>query len=388
MTNIETPDSTSPDEVASQDTNPLAEVKRLVEQTNEAEELKKEELAEVGDQCAKGFDIDWASTENWRQMVDEWLKMATQAMEVKTFPWPGASNVKYPLVSVAAMQFSARAYPTLVPSDGKVVKPVVIGKDPNGEKLKRAERVATFMNWQLLHDMENWEEDMDRLLIMDAIMGTVFKKTFYDPYTEKNVSKLVDPRNLVINYDAESLEKAERISERVYLYEREVDERKAMGIYLDIDLGKPTAADLDGRESTADDDTIPYFLVEQHTWLDLDHDGVKEPYVVTFHKSTKKVLRIAPRFDLDGVVSRNVRNKVKLVRFEPTQFYTKYGFIPNPESRIYDLGFGHLLGPINESVNTIVNQLVDSGSISNLQSGFIGKGLRMKGFAGCLPGTT
>jgi chaperonin GroES len=158
-----------------------------------------------------------------------------------------------------------------------------------------------------------------------------------------------------------------------------VDERKRMGIYLDVDIGRPTTGDFDGRESGADDDTIPYFLVEQHTWLDLDEDGVKEPYVVTFHKSSKKVLRIAPRFAVDGIVIREDKDKkAKLVRIEPVEFYTKYGFIPNPESRIYDLGFGHLLGPINESVNTIINQLVDAGTLANLQAGFIGKGLRMK----------
>jgi chaperonin GroES len=276
------------------------------------------------------------------------------------------------------MQFSARAYPTLVPSDGKVVKPVVVGKDPDGNKLKRAKRVTDYMNYQLLHEMDNWEEDMDRLLIMDAIMGTVFKKTFYDPYTEKMCSALKDPRNVVINYHAESLEKAERISEAFPLYQREVEERVRMGIFLDAELGEPSTADWDGTEAGMDDATIPYCMIEQHTWLDIDDDGVKEPYVITFHKSTKKVLRIVPRYTLDDMKTRTVKGKEKLVRIEPIHFYTKYGFIPNPESRIYDLGFGHLLGPINESVNTIINQLVDAGTLSNLQSGFIGKGLRMK----------
>lgn len=346
----------------------------MIEAVNIAENLDEELLEEIGETCSQGYETDSDSSQHWRDMVEEWVHMATQVMEHKNYPWPNASNVKYPLVSVAAMQFSARAYPTLVPSDGKLVKPVVIGADPTGEKLKRAERVAKYMNWQLLHNMDSWEEEMDRLLIMDAIMGCVFKKTFYDPYTEKMVSELRDPRHVVVNYDAQSLAKAERISEHVFLYEREVEERKRMGIYLDIDIGKPTAADFDGRDATSDDSTIPYFLIEQHTWLDLDDDGVKEPYVVVFHKSTKKVLRISARFDEHCAVYR----KDKLVRIKPLEYYTKYGFIPNPESRIYDLGFGHLLGPINESVNTIINQLVDAGTLSNLQSGFIGKGLRLK----------
>lgn len=359
-----------PEEAESQGTD----LRSLIEAVNLAEKIKEDKLEKIGEECFQGYQIDFDSSDRWRAMVDEWMALATQAVEEKNYPWPNASNVKFPLVSIAAMQFSARAYPTLVPSDGKVVKPVVIGADPTGQKAKRAERVAKYMSWQLLHEMDNWEEDMDRLLIMDATMGCVFKKTFYDPYLETMCSRLTDARQVVINYDAESIEKAERISEHVYLYEREVDERKLMGIYLDVDLGTPTAASFDNRESSADDDTIPYFLIEQHTWLDLDDDGVKEPYVVTFHKDTKKVLRISARFTEDSAVYRNG----KLVRIKPLEYYTKYGFIPNPESRIYDLGFGHLLGPINESVNTIINQLVDAGTISNLQSGFIGKGLRMK----------
>lgn len=360
------------DETGSPDTDNIS---RLVEEANVAERLSEEQLNQIGEDCSRGYETDFQTLSDWLEQVNEWMSMATQVMEQKNFPWPGASNVKYPLVSVAAMQFSARAYPTLIPSDGKIVKPVVVGKDPSGEKLKRAIRATSYMNWQLVHEMENWEEDMDRLLIMDAIMGCVFKKTYYDPYNEQVCSRLVDPRHVVINYDAESLEKAERISEDVFLYEREVEERKRMGLFLDVDIGKPSASSFDNRESTADDDTIPYFLIEQHTWLDLDDDGIKEPWVVTFHKETKKVLRITARFTPKDI---QLNEKGKIKRVKPLNYYTKFGFIPNPESRIYDLGFGHLLGPINESVNTIINQLVDSGTLANLQSGFIGKGLRIK----------
>lgn len=354
--------------------SPATNLQSIVESTNMATELDDDKLEEIGEECFQGYEVDRQSSQHWRDMVEEWLAMATQAMEEKNYPWPNASNVKFPLVSIAAMQFSARAYPTLVPSDGKVVKPVVIGADLDGQKIKRAKRVADYMNFQLIHEMDNWEEEMDRLLIMDAIMGTVFKKTFYDPYTEKMCSKLVDARRVVINYDAESVEKAERISEELALYEREVDERKAMGVYRDVDIGKPSSGEWDERDQSMEDSTIPYFIIEQHTWLDLDDDGIKEPYIVTFHKATKKVLRITARFSEEGAVYR----KDKLVRIKPLDYYTKYGFIPNPESRIYDLGFGHLLGPINDSVNTIINQLVDSGTLANLQGGFIGKGLRMK----------
>ena len=197
--NLENQESPTTDVAESPDTD----LQSIIESTNIATKVDEEKLELIGEECWKGYENDSQSSQHWRDMVDEWLSMATQAMEEKNYPWPNASNVKYPLVSVAAMQFSARAYPTLVPSDGRVVKPVTIGADPDGQKIKRAKRVADYMNYQLIHEMDNWEEDMDRLLIMDAVMGTVFKKTFYDPYTEKMCSKLIDPRHIVINYDAE-----------------------------------------------------------------------------------------------------------------------------------------------------------------------------------------
>lgn len=115
--------------------------------------------------------------------------------------------------------------------------------------------------------------------------------------------------------------------------------------------------------------------MEQHTFLDLDDDEYDEPYVVTFHKESGTVLRITARFDELGL---HTDEHGDVLRIEPIQYYTKFGFIPNPDGSFYDIGFGTLLGPINDSVNTLINQLVDAGSLSNLQSGFIGKGLRLK----------
>jgi len=122
--------------------------------------------------------------------------------------------------------------------------------------------------------------------------------------------------------------------------------------------------------------SIPYTIIEQHTFLDLDDDGYAEPYIVTFDYSSGKLLRISRRFLLDDVVLKD--DEKTIARIKPIQMYTKFGFIPNPDGSFYDIGFGVLLGPINESVNTLINQLVDSGHLHNLQSGFIGKALRVK----------
>ena len=349
-------------------------IRALLEAANIAEKLDEDKLQEIGAMCKRGFDQDCESRKEWENNIDEWTKLAIQTKEEKTYPWPKASNIKYPLLSTAAMQFAARAYPSLVPSDGKVVKSQVIGKDPTGEKQRRAEHTSIFVSYQLMHEMENWEEDMDKLLIMLPVVGTMFKKTYWDKLTEQNCSKLVMPKNIVVNYWTKCLETAERVSEIIEMSQRLYKERVNAELFLDVDLGRPQMPE-GAVNAPSNDQTTPYTFVEQHTFLDLDDDGYEEPYIVTFHKESGKVVRITARFDELGLVT-NAKGDV--VRIEPIQYYTKFGFIPNPDGSFYDIGFGVLLGPINDSVNTLINQLVDAGSLSNLQSGFIGKGLRLK----------
>lgn len=349
----------------------------LLEDVNIAKSLqdKEDKLTKIGADAFAGFEMDLQSRVEWEKRLDEWTKLAKQTIEPKTWPWPAASNVKYPLLSTAAMQFAARAYPSLVPSNGKVVYAKPIGKDPDGAKSQIAEAVSIYMSYQLLYEMEGWEEEMDKLLIMLPIVGVMFKKTYWDPLTETNCSKLVLPKNLVVNYWAKSLKDAERISEVLEVSPRKVKERQQSGLWLDIDLGPAPQPDGKPNMPNQQDDTTPYTIIEQHTFLDLDDDGYKEPYVVTFHKESKKVLRIVARFD-EHTVLLNDEGKIK--RIEPIQYYTKFGFIPNPDGSFYDIGFGVLLGPINESVNTLINQLIDAGSLNNLQGGFLGKGLRLR----------
>lgn len=348
----------------------------LIESVNIAEELDEQRLNTIGSEAHAGFEQDLETREEWDRHIDDWLKLAKQTIEPKSYPWPRASNVKYPLLSTAAMQFAARAYPSLVPANGRVVNAKPIGKDPLGEKSKVAEAISIYMSWQLLQEMDSWEEEMDKLLIMLPIVGTMFKKTYWDPLHETNCSKLVLPKNLVVNYWAKSLKDAERISEIIEMSPRKVKERQQAGLWLDIDLGDaPQPQARTPNAPSVQDDTTPYTIIEQHTFLDLDDDGYKEPYIVTFHKESKKVVRISARFDEHTI---KIGEDGKLRKIDPIQYYTKFGFIPNPDGGFYDIGFGVLLGPINESVNTLINQLVDAGALNNLQSGFIGKGLRLR----------
>ena len=350
---------------------------------NLAEDLDDDTLISIGNDVVEGYETDKASREPWEKDLKTWTELALQISGNKTYPWPNAANIKYPLLATAAMQFAARAYPTLVPSDGKIVKCRITGFDHDGEKTKRAERISKHMSYQVLEEMEDWEEDMDKLLICLPIAGTCFKKTYWNPNKQRNCSILVLPKTLVVNYFCRRLEEAERITEVLTQTKRKVKELQNQGLYLDVKLSDPSVGTEDPTKSineafqntTSEDNTTPYIILEQHTYLDLDQDGYSEPYIVTVELDSHKVLRIIPRFNGDSVI---VDEKSKVISIEATQYYTKYSFIPNPDGGFYDLGFGRLLGPLNNSANTIINQLVDAGSLSNLQSGFIGKGLRIK----------
>lgn len=375
------PEAESPQEDS---TEPKEETFRsLMESVNIAEKLDENKLKKIGSDCHAGYMADKDSRKDWEQHIDEWTKLATQIRESKSWPWPESSNVKYPLLTTAAMQFAARAYPSLVPSDGKIVKSQVIGKDPTGEKVALADRVSMYMSYQLMHEMDGWEEGMDKLLIMLPVVGTLFKKTYFESVTKTFRSDVILPKHLVVNYWATSLKDAERVSQVISMSPRILKERQLAKVFLDVDLGAPPMP-TDAKDAPSNDETTPYTLIEQHTYLDLDEDDYPEPYIVTFHLESAKVVRIAPRFDIDKIV---YDDKGKLVKIEALEYFTKFGFIPNPDGGFYDIGFGCLLGPINESVNTLINQLIDAGTLNNLQSGFLGKGLRVRlGEARFLPG--
>lgn len=381
MTPYENQDNPTQAVANTQDT----ELKKYLESNNLLKGLDDETKQKIANQVSEGYEYDLNSRAKWEQNLQEWTNLALQVREDKSWPWPKASNVKYPLLSIASMQFNARAYPSLIPATGDIVKCSVIGADPQQVKLEQAKRVSKFMSFQLLHEMKNWEEDMDRMLIMLPIVGTIFKKTYYNSVLGHNVSELVLPKNLVVNYWAKSLGTAERISELILLNKRQIKERQMSEIYSDVELGDPQPVIQQNQPvAVIQDDTMPYEIIEQHTFFDLDKDGYAEPYIITFERSSKTLLRMVARFDEDTMY---LSDEGKLQKIDPIQYYTKFSFIPNPDGGFYDIGFGVLLGPLNESVNTLINQLIDAGTINNLQGGFLGKGLKLKmGDSGWTPG--
>lgn len=377
-----TPDTDSPEEE-----NQEMQMDAKFANTNMASSMDDDKKHEISDICKLGFEQDLKSREEWEDEIEEWTRLAKQCREAKTYPWPNASNVKYPLLSTAAMQFAARAYPSLLPSNGQIVNSVVVGKDPTGSKLEKATNVSSYMSYQLMYEMDGWEESMDKLLMMLPIVGTMFKKTWYDKSCDAIRSELILPKNLIVNNWARNLHTVERISEIIEMTPRIIKEKQNLGIFLDIDLGEPVAPlqEYDNNNSGVVDATTPFHIIEQHTFYDFDGDDYAEPCIVTFERHSGKILRISPRYHKSDIEMKP--NGKGIAKIKPIQMYTKFGFVPNPDGSFYDIGFGVLLGPINEAVNSLINMQIDSGQVNNLQSGFIGKSLRMKmGDARMTPG--
>jgi len=339
-----------------------------IDSVNIAEKLDDNTIGKIARRVVTGYNIDEVSRIEWRQKAEAGIKVAKQIAETKSYPWDGAANVKFPMIATAAIQFAARSYPNIVKGPD-IVKAMVVGKDLDGQKAARAKRVSRHMSYQLLEGMPEWDEDTDKLLHGLPVFGTYFRKSFFDTLLQSTRSPSINPLNLVVNQGVKSLDTCRRISEKVMLYRNDVIERERAGVFLDK-----------GAEymQTHEDEDADELFLEQHCWLDLDEDGYEEPYIVMVHESTQTLVRITARYDHDSV---ELTEKNKIKRISPVQYYTKYDFIPDPEGMFYSLGFAHLLGPINESINTLINQLLDAGSMSNLQGGFLGKGVRFQGGA-------
>ena len=353
---------------------------KLMTAINIAELLDADRLEDIGMLVVDNFKKDKDSRKAWEDRSEDAMKLALQVAENKNFPWEKASNVKYPLLTLASIQFASRVDLFTGPD---IVKVRVNGYDPKGTKTDRALRIQKHMSYQLTEEMSDWEDGNDKLFHALPIVGAMFKKTYFDPILGRNCSYVIWPKHLVFDYWAKSVEECHRKTEILYLTPNKIEEKVRSGLYRDIDFPITQSPErdlgslLDGQESY-DDDNAPRELLEQHTYWDLDDDGYQEPYIITVDKESKQVLRIYARYDKDGIKRSKEKGNDEIIAIEPIEYFTQFTFIPNPDGGNLGLGFGHLLGPINESVNTLINQLIDAGTLSNLQSGFIGKGLRIK----------
>lgn len=394
-------------------------INRLIKDINNinlAKNLDKDKLDKIGYDCYRGYKDDKSDPKRmaWEENINEYIDIAMQIIENKSDPWEGCANIKLPLLTEAAIQFNARAYPALVPSKN-IVKCSTYGFDPNGMKIDRGERVGRHMSYQLQEEMDEWEDEMDKGLLILPILGCFFKKTFFNPELARNESKLVMPQNLIVQYDAPHIDRAPRQTEIIEFYPREIEEKKRVGLWLDEDI----------PYEDEENEKLEKFII-QHTTLDLKDIGYKIPYIITLHKRSKKVMRIVANYtenDIyfnDGTEIISVRasknriddqnkkinqgnidnlaiaqqlgeadtaikipeieypnyNKYSVVRIDSTKYYTKFGFLPSPDGGIYDIGLGQLLSPLTDAADTLVNQMLDAGSLANLQGGLMSKGIK------------
>jgi chaperonin GroES len=371
------------------DTLTLDEI--LTPNVNLADFLSDNVLSGIGQKVVRDVAIDEKSREDWLCRYQKWLDMAMQVREAKNFPWPKASNVKFPLLTVAAVQFQARAYPAIV--DGSnLVKGRVLGPDPDGEKAKagrphrRAHDVAA-----ALQDAGLGGRDRPAAASASDLRLRVPQELLRFSIASSNCSEMVSGEDFIINYWAKSLESAPRYTHKLRFYPHEVKEKIAGGLWREV----PVRAEAE----TADDEDALVEFYEQHRYLDLDDDGYPEPFIVTTTKDGQ-VARIVPCFGADNVKvsvdgkvdklsdhpqfeaaqqAHDLESLGKIVCIDRRQYFTKYAFIPAPDGSFYDIGFGWLLEDISEPINTAINQMLDAASLQNAGGGFLGSGINVRG---------
>jgi len=347
----------------------IERLREMANMVNVADELNEVELNKIGPKVVREYQVDKDSRKDWEDRAKRAMDLARQKKDEKSFPWPKASNVKYPLLTTASLQFAARAYPAIC--DGpRIVKCQVLGADPDGVKAASGDRVSQHMSYQLLYEVDGWEASVDTALHQIPIVGCAFRKVYEDTSKEAGFcDDLVSAFDFVVNQKTKSLTSVPRATHVFTLYPHEIAERQREGRYSPIDI----KGQADG--AATEDDDAPHTILEQHRYLDLDDDGVPEPWIVTVHEKTEKVLRIAACFDADQIVTNERTGS--LIRIPKRGYFVKIPFVPDPDGGFYDVGFGHLLEPLSDVIDTTINQMMDAGTLQNSGGGFIGAGISL-----------
>lgn len=333
----------------------FAKMKNLVTEAG----LKKEKLDLISLKVVQGFKDDENSCREWLADIKKVEELASLAAKKKNYPLPNSANIKFPLITKASYEFSSRTYPEIL-KDDKVVKARVIGLDLDNTKAEKAERVADYLNYQLLFESDEWERDLDTLLTRLSLIGFICKKQYYDPVRKKIKTEICDPHKLIINSNAKSLSDAARISHIICVRVNDLIEHSRAKIYSTTIVNELI------DELGTNELDVAVELVEQHTFLDLDDDNYSEPYIVTYDRKSGKLLRIAPRFLSENVIGAG--NELKYI--DPIQIFTDFHFLKNPKGDFQSVGFGILMLHLNETINSILNMLVDAGQLANQQNGY------------------
>jgi hypothetical protein len=346
---------------------------------NLAEEMEDKELTSLVGDLIGEFDEDISSRKDWIQTYVDGLELLGLKVEDRTEPWPGACGVYHPLLSEALVKFQAETMMGTFPAAGPV-KTQIIGKETT-EKKEASVRVAADMNYQLTDVMEEYRPEHERMLWGLGLSGNAFKKVYYDPNLARQVSLFVPAEDVVVPYGASNLQSAERVTHVMRKTPNELKKLQAAGFYLDVDLGDPVdtfdevekkIAEKMGFRASSDD---RFKILEMHVDVDLpgfedkndddEETGIALPYVITIEKNTQTVLAIRRNWHPD--------DKAKQKR----NHFVHYSYIPG--FGFYAFGLIHLIGAFAKSGTSIIRQLVDAGTLSNLPGGFKTRGLRVKG---------
>lgn len=346
---------------------------------NLAESLNEKALVTIAGDLLGDFEDDISARKDWIQTYVDGLELLGMKIEERTEPWEGACGVYHPLLSEALVKFQAETIMETFPAQGPV-RTLIIGKE-TPEIKDAAARVEANMNYELTDVMQEFRPEHERMIWGLGLAGNAFKKVYFDPALDRQVSMFVPAEDIVVPYGASSLEQAPRVTHVMRKTENEITRLQYAGFYRDIDLGEPAntldevekkIAEKMGFRATTDD---RYKLLEMHVDLDLegyedtDEDGnftgIALPYVVTLEKGSQEILSIR----------RNWRPEDK--RKQKRQHFVHYGYVPG--FGFYCFGLIHLVGAFAKSGTSLIRQLVDAGTLSNLPGGFKTRGLRIKG---------
>ena len=346
---------------------------------NLADFIGEQELLSIATELIGDFDSDLASRKEWMQTYVDGLELLGLKIEERTEPWEGACGVFHPLLAEALVKFQAETMMSTFPAAGPV-KTQIVGKETQAKK-EAAERVQNDMNYQLMDVMKEYRPEHERMLWGLGLAGNAFKKVYYDPHMRRQVSMFAPAEDVVVPYGASSLESAPRITHVMRKTENELRRLQVAGFYRDVDLGHPDnildevekkIAEKLGFRATSDD---RYKVLEIHVDLDLpgfedvdkhgEPTGIALPYIVTIEKGTTSVLAVRRNWSPD--------DPTKAKR----QHFVHYGYVPG--FGFYHFGLIHLIGAFAKSGTSLIRQLVDAGTLSNLPGGFKTRGLRVKG---------
>ena len=345
---------------------------------NLAEYMDEDTLSGIAGDLVADYEEDVSSRKDWMQTYVDGLELLGMQIEERTEPWPGACGVYHPMLSEALVKFQSETIMETFPAKGPV-RTQIIGKEDRNT-IEAAERVKADMNYQLTDVMAEYRPEHERMLWGLGLSGNAFKKVYYDPNLQRQVAIFVPAEDIVVPYGASNLESAERVTHVMRKTPNELRKLQHADFYLNVDLGDPTdtfdeiekkIAEKMGFSASQDD---RYKLLEMHVDIDLpgyedmedgEPTGIALPYVITLEKSTETILSIRRNWNQDD------RNKRKREHFVHYPYIPGFGF--------YAFGLIHLVGAFAKSGTSLIRQLVDAGTLSNLPGGFKAKGLRIRG---------